>query len=129
MNIENLYRNCPSSPNWEGSFVERLHEYSEWNIAAFWQLHKELTEMTLTYVSEDLVEKDIAARIVSLQKTVCTSFAAHFNKNDGFTIKNISTEELHEYMERFDMAILGVFTGQVLPESSFDRVNPLLANN
>jgi len=60
---------------------------------------------------------------------VSTSFAANFNKNDGFVIENLDTEKLHEFMERFDMVVLGVFTGQVLPESSFDLVSPLLVSN
>ena len=114
---------------WEGSFVERLHEYSEWNKPAFWDLHKELIELAREYSLVESVPKDVAARVVALQKTVSTSFAANFNENDGFSIQNINTEELHEFMERFDMAILGVFTGQVIPESSFDLVSPLLANN
>lgn len=129
MNIENLYRNSPSHPKWEGSFVQRLHEYCEWDKNAFWLVHKDLIELAKQFSEVDSVPKDIAARVVALQKTVSTSFAANFNKNDGFSIENLSIETLHEFMERFDMAILGVFTGQVLPESSFDLVSPLLVNN
>ncbi|MFA0814053.1 hypothetical protein [Microbulbifer epialgicus] len=129
MNIENLYRNSASHPDWEGSFTERLREYGEWNSNEFWKLHKELTELAGEFSSAESIPKVVAANIVSLQKSVCTSFAAHFNENDVFSIKDISDEQLHEYMERFDMVILGVFTGQVLPESSFDAVNPLLENN
>ena len=129
MNIEHLYRNSPSHPKWEGSFVERLHEYSEWDEQAFWLVHKDLVELAKEFATVETVPKDIAARVVALQKTVSTSFAANFNKNDGFVIDNLDTEKLHEFMERFDMAVLGVFTGQVLPESSFDLVSPLLVNN
>lgn len=129
MKIEHLYRNSTSHPEWEGSFVERLYEYNEWDEKAFWQIHKELIELADEYSLVDSVPKDIAVRIVALQKNVCTSLAANFNRNDVFCIKNIDTERLHQFMERFDMAVLGVFTGQVLPESSFDLMSPLLTNS
>ncbi len=43
-------------------------------------------------------------------------------------IKNLSNEKLFEFKERFEMAILGAITGEILSESSFDLVNPLLKN-
>ena len=54
---------------------------------------------------------------------------SHFNKNDTVKLKGVTDEQLHEFMERFDLAIQGISSGEVLPESSFDLVNPLIKCN
>ena len=53
----------------------------------------------------------------------------YFNKNDVVNLQGITDEKLHDFIERFDMAILGITSGEVLPESSFDLVNPLINGN
>ena len=66
--------------------------------------------------------------LLYLHQKVLNLITAHFTKNDVFEISNIKTEQLYEYKERFEMAILGAISGEVLPEASFDLVNPLVKN-
>ena len=125
--MRELERNIPGHSNWEGSFFERLTEYGEWDQEAFWYLHKELVELAQR-ADEHSVDRELAYMLLYLQQRVLNLVAAHFAKNDVFNITNLKGEQLYEFKERFDMAILGVITGEVLPESSFDLVNPLLNN-
>ncbi|WP_392343898.1 hypothetical protein [Pseudoalteromonas prydzensis] len=129
MNLYEIERYSASHPDWEGSFSERLYEYREWNIPEFWKLHKELVELAVWLRGKDEINKQLVGRILGIQKSVRAVVAAHYNKNDVVTISGLTDEQLHEFIERFDMAIMGVASGEVLPESSFDLVNPLLISN
>lgn len=129
MNLYEIERYSAGHPDWEGSFSERLYEYCEWNIPEFWKLHKELVELAVWLRGKDEINKQLVGRILGIQKSVRAVVAAHYNKNDVVTISGLTDEQLHEFIERFDMAIMGVASGEVLPESSFDLVNPLLISN
>lgn len=129
MNLYEIERYSASHPDWEGSFSERLYEYYEWNIPEFWKLHKELVELAVWLRGKDEINKQLVGRILGIQKSVMAVVAAHYNKNDVVTISGVTDEQLHDFIERFDMAIMGVASGEVLPESSFDLVNPLLISN
>jgi hypothetical protein len=48
--------------------------------------------------------------LLLLQQKVLTLICAHFAKNDVFEISNINTEQLYEFQERFQMAILGAIS-------------------
>jgi len=121
-----LQRNIPNNPNWEGSFYERLTEYGEWDSKSFWVLHLELLKIAKQQQSDLTVEKNLVYMLLYLQQRVLNLISSHFTKNDVFEISNINTEQLYEYKERFEMAILGAISGEVLPETSFDLVNPLV---
>jgi Immunity protein 41 len=123
---QELERNMPNHENWEGSFHERLTEYGEWNADAFWLLHIDLLNIAKNAKPETLVERDLAYMLLYIQQRVLKLITAHFVKKDVFKIKNIPVAQLYEYKERFEMAIIGAVTGVVLPESSFDLVNPLV---
>ena len=123
-----LERNMPGHPHWEGSFFERLTEYGEWNACEFWKLHLELLSIAKNSNYELLVERKLSHMLLYIQQRILNLISANFNKNDIFKISNISTEQLYEYRERFEMAIISAITCEVLPESSFDLVNPLVQN-
>ena len=126
--MNELERNLPGHQNWEGSFFERLTEYGDWEANAFWRLHLELLQLARSTNVNESVDRELSYMLLYIQQKVLNLISAHFDKDDVFNISNLTNEQLHEYQERFDMAILGVVTGKVLPESSFDLVNPL-ANN
>ncbi|PHR93907.1 MAG: hypothetical protein COA78_32540 [Blastopirellula sp.] len=126
--VNELERNLPGHQNWEGSFFERLTEYGDWEANAFWRLHLELLQLARSTNVNESVDRELSYMLLYIQQKVLNLISAHFDKDDVFNISNLTNEQLHEYQERFDMAILGVVTGKVLPESSFDLVNPL-ANN
>jgi Immunity protein 41 len=126
MNLYEIERYSANHPDWEGSFSERLYEYCEWDINEFWKLHKTLIDLAIFLRDQDFVDKRLMLEILGIQQSVQNMFSAHFSKRDVCNIKNISEEELREFMERFNIAILGVASGQVIPESSFDLKNPLI---
>ena len=113
-------------PDWVGSFSERLYEDCEWNIDEFWKLHRELVKLALFLRDKNKINKDLVEKLLDIQSTVWNSIASHFNDNDVVRITGITDAELHQFLERFKMAIAGVTSGQVLPEEKFDLVNPLM---
>ena len=123
-----LERNIPNHRDWEGSFYETLTEYGEWNADAFWKLHLELISIAQGVNAESPVNRELSYMLLYLQQRVLNLISAHFNENDCFKIKNLNNENLFEFKERFEIAILGAITGEILSESSFDLVNPLLEN-
>ncbi|MCG7490195.1 immunity 41 family protein [Vibrio sp. Of14-4] len=123
-----LERNIPGHANWEGSFYERLSEYGEWDSETFWVLHSELLDIAKKQDLHSPVIRELAYMLLYIQQRVLNLISAHFAENDFFEISNIDTEQLYEFRERFEMAILGTITGKVLPETSFDLVNPLINN-
>ncbi|QSX36873.1 Imm41 family immunity protein [Shewanella sedimentimangrovi] len=129
MNLYEIERYSASHPDWEGSFSERLYEYCEWNVSEFWKLHKALVELAIALRDKNQIDKQLFGRILGIQKSVWSIVAAHFNELDAVKLAGVTDEQLHEFIERFDLAIVGLSTGEVLPESSFDLVNPLLVSN
>ena len=125
--MRELERNIPNYPSWEGSFYERLTEYCEWKSDLFWVLHCDLLNAALL-AKDEPIDRNLVHMLLYLQERVLTLIAAHFNKNGVFEISNLTDKQLHEYTERFNMAILGVITAEVLPEASFNLVNPLVKN-
>ena len=121
-----LKRNIPGNPDWEGSFYERLTEYGEWDSTSFWILHLELLNIARQQDVNLPAERDLAYMLLFLQQRVLSLISAHFKKNDVFQICDINTEQLYAFKERFEMAILGAVSGEVLPETSFELVNPLV---
>lgn len=129
MNLYEIERYSADHPDWEGSFSERLYEYCEWNAAEFCKLHKELVELAIWLRNHNLIDKQLVGKILGIQKSVLTIVAAHFNKNDVVTLNGVTDEKLHEFIERFNQAIMGISSGKVPPEADFDLVNPLIKSN
>ncbi|MCG8311972.1 MAG: immunity 41 family protein [Pseudomonadales bacterium] len=126
MEIYEIDRYSASHPDWEGSFSERLYEYCEWNKVEFWKLHKELTDLAVWLRTEDKMDKDLVGKILGIQRSIWSVVAAHFNKNDVVELTGVTNDELYGFIERFDMAIKALTTGEILPECKFDLVSPLL---
>lgn len=120
-----LERNVPGHPDWEGSFYERLSEYAEWNIEKFWDLHFDLLSIANSR-SKNTTNSDFCYALLYLQQRVLNLIIAHYNPEDIFNIHNINNQELFEFKERFEMAIIGAITGEVLSESCFDLMNLLI---
>ena len=65
-------------------------------------------------------------KVIGIQNSVLTMVTAHFDPNDSARINGISDDQLRLFMERFNQAIMGICSGEVLPEYSFDIANPLI---
>ena len=121
-----LEQNMPGSLNWEGSFYEQLSEYGIWNADEFWKLHFELVEMANKVKRLEKIDRELAVLLVSFSVKVFNLFVAHFNKNDVFKIQNIDADAIFNFKERFELAVEGALSGEVLPESYFNLKNPLI---
>ena len=126
MKLHQIERYSANHPDWEGSFSERLYEHSEWNIPEFWKLHKELIDLAIELKKSNEINKKLVGQLLGIQKSITTMVIAHFNKNDSVTLSGVTDDLLYEFMERFDMAITGISSGQVLGEDQFDLMNPLI---
>lgn len=126
---ENLYRNLPGHPNWEGSFYEQLTEYGLWERDEFWKLHLDFISIALALNTSSSIDRHLALCVVTLNQKINNLIAAHFNRNDVFKITNINQEEILKFTERLEHAVISVFSGDILPESAFDLTNPLIKNS
>lgn len=122
---ECLFRNLPGHPEWAGSFHERLVEDGIWDEMEFWRLHLELVNATSVTRGSQFIERGLALAVARIHSRVLGAVAAHVDPNDLFRIPNLSDEELRTFIERWDHAVLGFFSGNVIPESSYDLHNPL----
>ncbi len=123
---DDICRNLPSSEKWRGSFYERLSEYGEWDSHEFWILHLDLISTAKALSQERAIDKQLACSVVLLKTKIDNLYAAHFNSFDVFKIVNLDVEDLLAFKERFDLAILGIFSGEVFPEERFELMNPFL---
>jgi len=126
--IEYIYHNIPGNPQWRGSFYERLAEDGEWDIDEFWRLHFALIEAAKNPAASENINRSLALNVVQIHLRVSGLICAHFDNNDVFKIENLSREEIYAFKERLDLAVAGVFSGEVLPESSFDLKCPNTKN-
>jgi len=123
---ECIFRNIPGHPNWEGSFFERLVEDSIWDRDEFWKLHLALVNAALSVDSEFWISRELAWAVAKLFAGVLAAYGAHGDPNDVFEISGITPDELRDFVERFEHASLAVFSGEVIPESSYGLRNPLI---
>jgi len=123
-----ILRNLPGNPNWEGSFYERLSQHGFWDVAEFWKLHLALVVSATDFAACTHIGRPLAAGVATLQARISNLIAAHYNAHDAFQISNLTAAELNAFSERFEHAVLAVFSGAVLPESSYDLVNPLVGS-
>ena len=119
-------KNFPRHLNWQESFYAKLTESGIWDRDEFWKLHRDLIGITSELMDSDSMERDFAADLVWLLSRINELYVAHFDKNDVFVISNLSDDEVRQFKERFDVAVLGVFSGELLLESEFELVNPLI---
>jgi len=123
-----ILKNLPGNPEWEGSFYEKLTEYGVWDADEFWKLELDLINAAKVNRESEVMDKKLVLGVATLHSKIYNLIAAHYNKNDIFKIRNLTPDELIAFTERFQNSMLGVFSGEVIPESSYDLVNPLIAN-
>jgi len=123
--VREILRNLPGNSHWEGSFWERLAEHCVWDVDAFWMLHRSLVRLACAAAGAHM-DRNMALVIARLQGRVLGLLAAHHDVNDVFRIRNLDADLLRGMVERFEHAVLGFFSGEALPESSYDVRNPLI---
>lgn len=120
-----LFANLPGSDTWAGSFWGRLVEDGVWDEQAFWELHAALISLARLHKGLVSIDRATAQAVCTIQARVLGCLASHRDPNDVFEITNLSDERLQDFLERFEHAVLSVFAGEVLPESSYALRSPL----
>ncbi|MGD8113141.1 hypothetical protein [Vibrio sp. TRT 17S01] len=126
--VDEIYKNAPGdgSPDWEHTFYGHLSEYGEWDIEKFWIFHKALIEVGMLVKEGTSVDRNLAYALLYIQHGVLVHISSHFDSRVSWKFESIDDEELHDYAERFQLAILGAISGDIVPESSFALINPLI---
>ncbi|WP_104403509.1 Imm41 family immunity protein [Vibrio penaeicida] len=126
--VDEILKNVPGdgSPDWEHTFYGRLSEYGEWDVQKFWTLHRALIEVGVLVKESTSVDRNLVYALLYIQNGVLVHVSSHFDSRVSWKVESIDDEELQEYAERFQLAILGAISGDIIPESSFELVNPLL---
>ncbi len=116
------------SAEWEETFYGYLSEHGDWDIEKFWVFHMALIEIGKEVQEGTVVGRNLVYALLYIQQGVLTHIASHFNSQVDWKFETVDDEQLFEFAERFELAILGAISGEVPAESSFDLVNPLLSN-
>lgn len=102
--------NHPWSGEFDGaSFRARLYEEATWSEDEYWKVEWALFQL----VGESATETELRGRVFRLFSTTFSLFAAHFDPNDVYTIKNLTADEVRESMERFQLVFQGFFSGDM----------------
>ena len=123
-----LRANLPGSESWPSSFWGRLVEEGVWYEPEFWELHNALVTIAQAHRGSTVIDRSTAEAVSRVQARVLACLASHYDPSDVFTITNVSGERLREFAERFEHATLSAFSGEVLPESSYNLRSPLRAD-
>jgi hypothetical protein len=120
-----LFANLPGSDTWDESLWGRLVEDGVWDEQAFWELHAALISLARINNGSALIDRATAQAVCKIQARVLGCVASHRDPDDVFKITNLSDERLGDFVERFEHAVLSVFSGEFLPESSYALRSPL----
>ena len=109
-----LAENDANSPCWrDDSFVALLHEARRWDERAYLKLEAAFFALCETRKTDGRTRNKIdciAARIFSY--TMLT-FSCHFDPNDGYSIQNLTEDDIYSWRERIQLVFEGFFAGEL----------------
>ena len=118
-----IARNFAGCPGYdEQSFSGRLHEDSMWDWHEYWQLEKALYDLCAI----DDFRREVAWPIFRIFSYGQMVLSCHFDPNDHFKIKELSSDEIYIVRERFQRVFEGYFKGDMPDPCDFEGMNPLL---
>ncbi|MCX7553110.1 Imm41 family immunity protein [Marinicella sp. S1101] len=128
--LTEIFRNMPGdgSDEWEKTFFGFLSEFGDWHVEKFWVFHKALIDIGKKVDKKGSVDRELSYALLYIQDSVLTHIASHFDPAIDWQFTSIAGEEIYGFKERFELAILGAISGEVIPETSFDLINPLIKN-
>lgn len=111
----------------DDSFVGVLHRTDEWNEHKYWELEKDILDLIPLHQA-DTLPRDLAFAVIHVTSYIMSAIRAHYDQNDGWSIKSHSDEELFEFHERLRVLQLWFFEGCLddLNAVSADLRNPLI---
>lgn len=87
------------------SFQRTLQEDQIWDIYKYWEMETVLFEIIQLYGCKQKITKDLAADLYYLSLSLNQSAQASFCTNDAWNIKNLSDDEVLQYLDRFNLII------------------------
>ena len=112
----------------DSSFMGKLHEDCLWDISEYQKLEAALHNIGAELSNSSEISKSITYPIFDIFSNVMFYYGCHFNKNDGYEIKNITDDDLNDYIVRYRLIMNCIFSGDVLDMSDFNPINPLINN-
>lgn len=107
------------------SFMSILHEKRIWDEKKYWELDKEIYDLSHELSGQD-IPRDISWPLMRIFSFLMMSIQSHYNKNDGFEISNLDESSVFDWRERLQLVVEGFFSGKMPNNTSFAFVNPLL---
>jgi len=105
---DEIVRNIPGHPDWVGSFYERLSEYGEWNENKYQNLLAILIELAENNKGQQNIDRELIKTLLILLIKVLNLISSHFDSNDVFKISNLSTDEILNKKEKFEIAVISI---------------------
>ncbi len=118
-------RNCPWCDGFdESSFLSRLHEDWEWIDDEYWKLDRAMRQLAIEYDGAESLPRELTWRIMRIFSYGMLVIGCHYDKDDHFKIKNLTTDQLHECRERFQLTFEGFFKGRMTDNNLFEYSDP-----
>lgn len=107
------------------SFISVFHESRIWDESKYWQLDKEIYDLSDAFSGQD-IPRAVAWPVMRIFSFIMVSIQSHHDKNDGFEINNLDESSAFDWRERVQSVVEGFFSGEMPGNTSFTCVNPLL---
>jgi hypothetical protein len=126
-----IYENNEGTNN---SLVYFLDQENSFNEQAFWQLYNSIVGL-IEKPESDVVNREFARILCRIHAHILNCFIQHLLPGEaaGSKIVDLPLEKIESYIERFEYAVDGYFTGLVVDEKQLEQVdglhNPKLNGN
>ena len=106
----------------ENSFNGQLHEHALWAQDEYWLLEWALYQLA----KEEEIDPELYWQVFRIFSHCFLSFGCHFDRNDGYKIRNLKRAQLYDCRERFQVVFEGFFSKNMPEQNIFEEENPLL---
>ncbi|WP_237059554.1 Imm41 family immunity protein [Microbulbifer sediminum] len=97
----------------EGSFVAIFHENQAWDDDEYYKLENYLYDECERHSGQSVIPREVVWPAMRIYSYLSQSIGCHFDKDDGFEIKNINRDQLYQRRERLQLIFEGFFKGQM----------------
>ena len=114
ISMKHINRNFPWCDEYsDNSFTGIFHEKQIWNDEEYFLLENEIYDLTSRLKDTESIQREAAWRIMRIFSYLMMSLGCHSNPDDGFKIKNMSSEEHRSRVERLQFVFEGFFRGEM----------------
>lgn len=122
-----ILRNFPWCDEYvDESFLGLLHEKEIVSYEEYWKLDAALYIECSKLGTQIKLSRDLVWPIFRIFSHTMLLLGSHFDDSDGFSIKNLSKDEVLVFRERVQLVFEGFFSGEMPDNDIFQVGNPLL---